>query len=309
MLELKSRTVAARFNGETNYFAYANPENVYVYTDDEGLNTYTFSLSLAEPENQMSNLVIREMPDGTFQYRLMKYESDEMATWKQDIASGIRPTATVRISSEILEAPLQRGGGACDTFVTDFTCPSGMHNGWSRSECVHEFYTWSTKVTVMSLDCGREEGGGGAGPGSGGGFVSVPNAPVNLLANFVSGLSTEQNAWWNNAQNAVAVSVIKNYLNTNAYMASSKEFVTKFIQANIDTGLSLDFNKSLKSPMNVDMSSVSGNSPEEMKLNKIYEKLLLSPSFKNLFSNVFDRNDRVSVKFKIENASTIGYAD
>ena len=41
-------------------------------------------------------------------------------------------------------------------------------------------------------------------------------------------------SWWYNFQNAGTVSIIKNYLNTNAYMASTKTFVIQAQQAPVD---------------------------------------------------------------------------
>ncbi len=161
------------------------------------------------------------------------------------------------------------------------------------------------------LDGSQNPGTGGGGSGTGGpkkpfitGPLYIQEAP-RTVAYLYAYLSQPQKDWLTAHNGSAAANQIYSYTAANNYDSYSMTFVRQFIQSCIDTGLNLDFNKSLKSPLNVDMTAVSGTSPEEVKFNKIYEKLLLSPRFKNLFTNVFDKNDKVSVKFNIVDASVM----
>jgi hypothetical protein len=84
-----------------------------------------------------------------------------------------------------------------------------------------------------------------------------------------------------------------------------QNFAWEFINSCIESGLNLDFEKSLKSPANIDFSAIDKTTPEGQKLDCIYQKLMQSPSFKNLFSDIFGNNDRVNVKFGIKNSSEL----
>lgn len=75
--------------------------------------------------------------------------------------------------------------------------------------------------------------------------------------------------------------------------------------------LNLDFDKSIKSPANIDFSEIDTSTPEGQKLDCIYQKLMQSPSFKNLFENTFGgQQTKLNVKFEIienfSNSSTLG---
>lgn len=74
----------------------------------------------------------------------------------------------------------------------------------------------------------------------------------------------------------------------------------------VSTGLKIDVEKSLKSPCLIDLSSVSGNSPAEIKFRRVYNKLLQSPKFKELFINMFGVVDFINVKFKVETPTISG---
>lgn len=79
------------------------------------------------------------------------------------------------------------------------------------------------------------------------------------------------------------------------------DFVEQFITEANETGLTLDFNKSFKSPYNIDITAVSGNTPQEIRFRSIYNKVLESPKFKRLFVDLFSDDPRFSVNFKINN--------
>jgi len=170
-------------------------------------------------------------------------------------------------------------------------------------------------------------GGGSTGGGSGGGSGYNPFNPPLLNANpsnpqtpglynngdpifgivqsqaftigrFVSTLTTTQANYWNNVNNEDTVAAIIAYLNV-SHSADNQNFVKQIIDAGIQTNLTFDVSKSASSPSNIDLSEVSGNSPQEVRFNAIYNKLMASPSFKQMFISIFDNNTRYNIKFKI----------
>ncbi|MFT7252344.1 MAG: hypothetical protein ACI9FW_002105 [Flavobacterium sp.] len=66
-----------------------------------------------------------------------------------------------------------------------------------------------------------------------------------------------------------------------------------------NTGLILDIDASFKSPFNIDKSTITDATPEGEKFNKIYEVLENSVLYKKLFINLFDKNDKINVKFEL----------
>ncbi|SHL70042.1 hypothetical protein [Flavobacterium chilense] len=56
---------------------------------------------------------------------------------------------------------------------------------------------------------------------------------------------------------------------------------------------------SLRSPVNVDRTSINNDTPEGRKFNSIYNALTQSPSFQKLFVDLFENSDRFNVKFEI----------
>ena len=102
-------------------------------------------------------------------------------------------------------------------------------------------------------------------------------------------------------QNESASKSIGAYLVANNSSVASVGLVSQMIIQMMHTGLSFDIKKSSKSPAFIDLSSVSGNSPEEHKFNEVYNVLITSPTFKNLFVNLFGASPLFDVKFTINN--------
>jgi hypothetical protein len=92
---------------------------------------------------------------------------------------------------------------------------------------------------------------------------------------------------------------IFNYLRNQNWSNESKQFAKELIDSSIESGLNLDIEKSLKSPTNVDVTSIDTTSVEGQKFNCVYKKLMESPSFKNLVNNTFGGSDKINLKFKI----------
>jgi len=65
--------------------------------------------------------------------------------------------------------------------------------------------------------------------------------------------------------------------------------------------MTFDVQKSLKSPANIDFSAIDTTTPEGIKLNCIFNKLMNTCEFKEIFYNVFSDNDRINIKFEISN--------
>ncbi|WP_396178979.1 hypothetical protein [Flavobacterium sp.] len=91
----------------------------------------------------------------------------------------------------------------------------------------------------------------------------------------------------------------------------AEQFVTEFINNAINSGLNLNFKKSSKSPANIDVSAIDTTTTVGKKFNCIYNKLMQSPSFKNLFDNTFGgTQSKLNVKFEIvesfPNSNTLG---
>ena len=149
--------------------------------------------------------------------------------------------------------------------------------------------------------------------GAGGGGSAV-EASINLAINiFKSTLNQAQLAVYNSNKtdfdkylknNSISLPDALGAYTTNIN-TEAEQFVLKFIISSIESGLNIDFEKSLKSPANIDFSAIDKTTPEGQKLDCIYQKLMQSPSFKNLFSDIFGNNDRVNIKFGIKNSSEL----
>ncbi|WP_298145302.1 hypothetical protein [Flavobacterium sp.] len=79
------------------------------------------------------------------------------------------------------------------------------------------------------------------------------------------------------------------------------EFANNIIKSSLETGLYINAEISAKSPMNVDLSNISLDTLEGARFVCIYNKLLESPAFKNLFVNTFGSfQNRRNAVFKVE---------
>ncbi len=165
---------------------------------------------------------------------------------------------------------------------------------------------------------GNNGGGGNTGGGSGsvGANSGVATSPVGgleshemilkkrkfyhtylnsvLLENFFMQLPAVQ-------KNAIFTYLENNSIDESVYDAAPMAFIKEAITRMIQTGLSFDIEKSSKSPAFIDISSVSGNTPAEVKFNEVYNILITSPKFKNLFVNLFGVSPLFDVKFTIDN--------
>jgi hypothetical protein len=175
-------------------------------------------------------------------------------------------------------------------------------------KCRRTYYNWTEECS--SFDDGFSNGGGGGssyngGSGGTGGANSINTSPVNnsiefseTVSNFLQSLSPEQLEYWN----GLSTREQKNIVDYLEQPSADVEFVIQFLENSINSGLNLDFKKSLKSPANIDFSEIDKTTIEGQKLDCIYQKLMQSPSFENLFHNTFGGNQtKLNVKFEIAN--------
>ncbi|WP_187656463.1 hypothetical protein [Flavobacterium macrobrachii] len=159
-------------------------------------------------------------------------------------------------------------------------------------------------------------GGGSIGSGSGlsdpSGYIFDPNMyelgskkyqQAKNAAEFWHGLSVSQQQWaTENESNKETYRDIIAYINRpeNINNTVVRNFGREIlVQMLLNPELKLDINASAKSPAFVDMSSIDASTPEGAKFNLVYEELMKSPKFKELFIDLFQNNDRFNVKFKI----------
>jgi|GEM_PF-4565146 len=81
----------------------------------------------------------------------------------------------------------------------------------------------------------------------------------------------------------------------------AREFVLEFLLNSVESGLNLDFEKSLNSPANIDFSAIDQNTPEGQQFTWIYSKLMESDIFRQMFTETFQVSDpRINVKFEVQ---------
>lgn len=194
-----------------------------------------------------------------------------------------------------------------------FYYDEGNDEGNFREPEVSYTYEW----ILIDRDCGDDNSGtSGPLPGSepslqsgGGGSVrgNVITMPLLHLwqetALMGSFTTDAQREWWKNAENREVCDGYVMYLLENGATEENLAFIRSLIDNSIESGLVLDAESSAKSPFNIDMTGVNGNSPEEQRFNTVYNKLKASPLFKSLLVNMFESSARYNVKFEIEDLS------
>ncbi len=118
---------------------------------------------------------------------------------------------------------------------------------------------------------------------------------------FFSHLTPGEQTWTNETQeNILAYNQLINYMIVNNWSPECVSFGNAFIaQSTENQELKLSVEASSKSPAFVDMSAIDNSTPEGAKFNLVYNELMKSPKFKELFIDLFQNNDRFNVKFQI----------
>lgn len=126
-------------------------------------------------------------------------------------------------------------------------------------------------------------------------FLGVNTVKIDNIKSFI------QNAGYD------AGNTIVDYLYENKGAEDVINFTEQLIvQATLNPTLNLDINVSANSPSFIDMSSVMGNTPQEIKFRKTYDMLTKSPTFRKLFVDLFGPTPLFSVKFVIEDIPQSG---
>jgi hypothetical protein len=211
-------------NAATNLLDSIVPGNVIVVEELDGTKSYTFALSIVEPDTQMTNLVINETTDG-FEYFTLTYKSENLQAWKQEVNNKQVVTVPVEITKNTIDAGLMgRGGGGCIGGASyTYECPSGKHSGSVQGDCDYVHSSWNLIITVLMVPC--EDDGGGA--GAGGGSSTSPNtggSAGSAIVAFANSLNVAQKAWWDNLNHIASKSTLTKWLNTNGYTASNVNF-------------------------------------------------------------------------------------
>ncbi len=125
--------------------------------------------------------------------------------------------------------------------------------------------------------------------------VNTIGATVTFLKTEL-GLTTSQYRWLIGKEQ-VTIAIVNYLVSKNT--PENKAFVKEAISQMMQTGLIIDIQKSSKSPAFIDLSSVSGNTPEELKFNEVYNALTKSTAFRNLFTSLFGSTPLFNIKFTI----------
>ncbi|OYU84949.1 MAG: hypothetical protein CFE24_03925 [Flavobacterium sp. BFFFF2] len=74
---------AANRDAGIDYWSLINLDKVIVLEDKEGLQSFTFYVNLPDT-NKLTNLVVKEKIDGSYEEYLFEYISNDLQQWLQD---------------------------------------------------------------------------------------------------------------------------------------------------------------------------------------------------------------------------------
>lgn len=222
----------------------------------------------------------------------------------------------------------------CDYEYTHIAGP-GCERTYTRTECYSNpnYNPWAgygnapIDETDLNNNNNNNNGPGGGGLGSGNNTNNTQNSSLTTVIvfneelvdldlqmrilrekNFKYYLNWNQKTWLNNNPTIEAEiidyleSQVQNPIEDTEYLNEHISFVEDFIANSIESGLILDFQKSLKSPSNIDFSAIDQSTEEGQQFTWIYSKLMESDKFKEMFTETFQTNDpRINVKFEITN--------
>ena len=135
---------------------------------------------------------------------------------------------------------------------------------------------------------------------------------IGRLLNFLT--EEQANFFFHGLDGEAQISILS-YIDENTdrnrvVNSQAREFVTQLINNSIESGLIFDIEKSLKSPANIDFSEIDMTTPEGQKLDCIFQKLMQSQSFKDLFDNTFGGTQtKLNVKFQTQSGLTNSNGD
>ena len=132
-------------------------------------------------------------------------------------------------------------------------------------------------------------------------FIGTNTTNIGLAASFFETLQANNNLTWFSQQSVETQIHLLNYGIGHRFSVNSQTFIQQEIIQMQLTGLTFNLESSANSPLNIDLSLVSGNTPAEIKFNRVYNALIQSPQFKELFINLFGVTNFINAKFKIDN--------
>jgi hypothetical protein len=215
-----------------------------------------------------------------------------------------RPTGTIYQTGVSITTNTTPGGFNCSISVVKF-----FSNGTSTGETIAfpcppgNIYPSLDKSSVIKsnteecIDSSGEIG------------VNLLSTAVAAITNCITNLSSEQFNFINNPLNVLKTSKIQVFLKQNGCSDDTSAFTKLAIDNNSIKYINENFELTKKSPYNIDMSQVfdsialpktSSIKIANVKLLCIYEKLITSDTYKNLFVNIFSGNqDVLNVQFKV----------
>lgn len=305
-------------------------------TSTDSSATYTFILETpTDFESDFENFVVEIKNNDEYNFYLLKYKlnnnsidfpysttiqtvsnnSFNIDDFNNQINGKVQAIYSDGCTFIFVESGCSCDGSSSWTLI-DYWCGGGGGGGGSSSG------SGGSGIGGSGSGGGHGGAGGGSnssntGSGSNNGNSGGPTSPISVIESvetqaqikrekaFKLQLNWNQTAWLNN--NEEAENSIYTYLESQVtdplateYSVESVQFVEEFIQNAIESGLELDFEKSSKSPANIDFSQIDTTTPEGQKLDCIFQKLMQSQSFKNLFDNTFGGTQtKLNVKFEI----------
>jgi hypothetical protein len=296
-------------------------------------HSYTFAIFRQGNSTRIENLVITEKINGEILAKIVSYN----LTNPEKIA--IQNNEFVNLSTKMSSTTVDPSTFSIQQLTTRIECHdeerqvveacSSKEHDESNMELWHrctatvkpKMYIILTTVCEYVSGGGGDNGGSiglpgdsGAGSNTGGepigniddiidNPITTPLLNVSPVIAFIWGLNTEQSQWWNEVATTETKELLENYLNQNTVdnvlLDEAEQFALQFIQNSLSSGLNLDFEKSLKSPANIDFSAIDTNTPEGQHFSWIYDKLMQTDDFKQLFINTFGGSQtRLNVKFE-----------
>jgi len=309
--------------------------------EDFDKHSITFRIINQEVNNKIENLVLQSKENGDYEVFITEYvlSQTELYQISQDQYNEIEkyPDAIKKLEGN--ERIAVNSECVSVVSITTTYCKDNEGNLFvsqgNLGDCPIPSHEETYVVVSISSGCLNQYGGtfgssftdgsgatgtGSTGGNSGGGIgVSSPSTGANdspiittpilnlekVEANIISILEPTQLEWWNNqpASNSTKHQ-IRYFFSFNEFSEENREFTNQFItQTMLNPDLNLNFETSIKSPANIDMSRVQDTTAAARKFRCVYEKLTQSPEFKRLFTDMFEEDVRLNVIFEISNLS------
>jgi hypothetical protein len=312
----------------------------------DGKITYTFRIyptTFTAKEKEVFNLVYRK-ESGVWETSIVSYITKTVENTK--LCEEIKTEYDSKLmQNSVIDFAALNGicyadvysimcDGSCSGECDGFACPTG--------QCIrHRVVTVACSLQSSISDGNGDSGGGGEAGGTGGtggggetgggetgGGASGTNPEYEFNPNtydaqdhnfffgegygsdavaieFYLSLPQEIKNWRNDGHNSEYLNV-QNYYVAHHNEPNALQFANQLLQQMIQMpGVRLDATASANSPFNVDISGL-GSSQAEEKFKSIYNKLMQSPTFKDLFTNMFDVTTFINAKLQVADLPQTG---